>query len=533
MYFYIMNSTLETLPKKELIRLLVDAQMRSAMQQQEIEKMQAQNAWFQFQLEELKRLIYGNKRERFEANQDVVNQVKIEFAEYASEQEKEDQTPLAELIKVEYEREKSPKKHNGRNSIPDALPVFEYTVEPDQDLTGMKKIGEERTAILEYVTEKFIKVVIIRPKYARAEQNESSAESEQKNIVIASLPSRPIEKCMAGNSLLAAIIIHKYVDHLPLYRQQQIFRRSNIEIASSTIDSWVAQLGNLLKVLYEKLVQELKAQNYIQADETTIKVLDKIKKKDTHLGYYWVYHAPVAKLVAFNYQKGRGQDAPVQFLKNFKGVLQTDGYVVYKYYYANDQVVHLACWAHARRKFEKSLKNDSKRATYAMLEIQKLYAIERECKQLSAQERKEIRLDKALPIINAFGKWLHSQRQQVLPKSPIGLAVEYSVSLWGSLQNYLHDGDFQIDNNLIENTIRPIALGRKNYLFAGSHEGAERAAMFYSFLACCKLNDINPQKWLNYILAHIADYKVNKLHELLPNNIDRNIIENFKNNWEV
>jgi transposase len=388
--------------------------------------------------------------------------------------------------------------------------------------------------MLKYVPEKFFKLVIIGPKYARLENNQDlSLNSEIKNVTIAELPSRPIEKCLAGNSLLSAILVNKYIDHLPLYRQQQIFKRSDITIAPSTIDSWVSQLGRLLKILYDRLVEEVKSQTYLQADETTTKVLDKQKKKKTHLGYYWVYHSPLVKLAVFDYQKGRGKDAPRDFLQGYHGTLQTDGYIVYQHYYANNKVTHLACWAHARRKFEKALDNDKIRAEHVMSEIQKLYAIERDAQELTLNERKELRLEKALPIINNLGKWLHAQRQQVLPKSPIGKAIEYVTPLWESLQNYLYDGKLKIDNNLVENSIRPVALGRKNYLFAGSHEGAKRSAMFYSFFACCKLNELNPQKWLEYVLENIADYPVNRVHELLPNNIDPAKLQNITRFYEV
>jgi len=189
----------------------------------------------------------------------------------------------------------------------------------------------------------------------------------------------------------------------------------------------------------------------------------------------------------------------------------------------------LACWAHARRKFENAKNSNKDLAEYVLTEIQKLYAIEREIKDLSADEKKEIRLKKSLHIINALGQWLHQKRNVVLPKSPFGMAIEYTTNLWTSLQNYLHDGSLHIDNNLIENTVRPIALGRKNYLFAGSHNGAARSAMFYSLFATFKLNNINPFNWMEYVLDNIADYKCNKLHELLPNNINPTIINNYKN----
>ena len=544
-----MSLDLEKLSKEDLLQEFL--KLRSAVQQQEkdaqkkkveslglakvnqalqkkTQLLEAETQSLRHQLAQLKRMLFGSKRERFEADS---TQIKIEFEEYASAEQLQDETPVKETIT--YEREKPAKKHAGRNRIPEHLPVVEHIVEPEQDTTDMKKIGEERTEILEYVPEKFFKLVLIRPKYARVDQTSELASQEQKNIVVAELPSRPIEKCLAGNNLLAAILINKYIDHLPLYRQQQIFKRSDIEIAPSTIDTWVAHLGKLFDPLYQRLVDEVKAQSYLQADETTTRVLDKDKPKESHLGYYWVYHAPLARLAVFNYQKGRGKEAPREFLQGYEGILQTDGYAVYKHYYANDRVTHLACWAHARRKFEHALQSDRKRAEYAMALIQKLYAIERDAKELTPEERKELRLNQALPVINTLGQWLHAQRQQVLPKSPIGMAIEYVTPLWESLQNYLKDGNLHIDNNLIENSIRPVALGRKNYLFAGSHKGAERSAMFYSFFACCRLNNINPQKWLSYVLENIADYKVNKLHELLPNNIDPKLLENFKHSWEV
>jgi hypothetical protein len=270
----------------------------------------------------------------------------------------------------------------------------------------------------------------------------------------------------------------------------------------------------------------------LQADETTTKVLDKNKKGKTHLGYYWAYHAPLARAVVFDYQKGRGIDAPRAFLEHYNGYLQTDGYQVYKKYYSNDKVTHLACWAHARRKFEHALDNNKEIAEHVLLEIQKLYSIERKTKEFSANERKKLRLNEALPIINALGKYLGHKRNLVLPTSKIGKAITYTTNLWSSLQNYLYDGNLQIDNNLIENKIRPIALGRKNYLFAGSHNGADRSAMFFSFFSCCKLNNINPKKWMDYVLANIADYPANKIHELLPNIIDPEKLENHRDFWE-
>jgi transposase len=284
-------------------------------------------------------MLFGAKSEQFIKKDEPILQ-QIPFEEYATQEEKQDETPVKE--KITYEPEKK-SNHKGRTAIPEHLPVLERVIEPVEDTTNMIKIGEERTEILEYVPEKFFKLVIVRPKYAQSEQNQDLAlNSEVKNVVIAELPSRPIPKCLAGNALLTAILINKYVDHLPLYRQQQIFKRSGVEIPPSTIDSWVEQLGKLLKILYDKMVIEIKSQTYLQADElrnekvstnkiiklreqTTTKVLDSDKKGSTHLGYYWTYHAPLKNTVVFDYQKGRSIDAPRELLQGYTGALLPSG----------------------------------------------------------------------------------------------------------------------------------------------------------------------------------------------------------------
>jgi len=520
-----MKNALESMSKQELMEALLNLQksnqqLESSNQQLESSNQQLESlstiqnvkiaekedkiARLEIQVANLNRMLFGSKRERFVAD---LAQLSFDF-DYLNVEELSEVEPL-EKETITYEREK--KKHVGRNKLPESLPVIEEIIEPKNLPQDVVKVGEEITEILEYTPAKFFKRRIIRPKYLCKTTEE---------FFIANLPSRPIEKCLAGNSVLTQILVSKYVDHLPLYRQQQIFKRADIEIAPSTIDSWVAQSGNLLWILYEAMVLYVKKQRYLQADETTLKVLDNSKKGETHLGYLWAYHTVLSKMCVFDYQKSRATDAPRQMLMDYSGALQTDGYQVYQHYCLNPEIMHLACWAHARRYFEKALTQDEKRAKYVLTEIQKLYAIERKTKDLSAEERYAIRLDEALPIINELGKWMHRERNAVLPKSLIGKAIDYCTKLWDSLMNYLKNGDFQIDNNSIENKIRPIALGRKNYLFAGSHNGAKRAAMFYTFFANCKLNDVNPEKWLNKVLDVIADWPANKLHELFPGKLE-------------
>jgi len=326
---------------------------------------------------------------------------------------------------------------------------------------------------------------------------------------------------MAGAGLLASILVDKYMDHLPLYRQKQRFARENIPIASSTLEGWAKQAMERLEPLYDQLLFDTKAKGYLQADETPIKVLESGKKGACHQGYYWVYHSPLDKTVLFDYRPTRGA-AGAELLKNFRGYLQTDGYAVYEKIGAREEVVHLACWAHARREFEKALANDAKRAGIALLYIQQLYAVERRAREesMGAQAIKQLRLEKSLPVLNELGKWLVEEVKHTLPKSQIGKAMGYSIARWDALCAYLYDGELQLDNNLVENAIRPVALGRKNYLFAGSHEAAKRAAMVYSFFASCKKHEVNPYQWLRHTLENIMSINHKNIRDLYPQNFN-------------
>jgi len=275
----------------------------------------------------------------------------------------------------------------------------------------------------------------------------------------------------------------------------------------------------LLEPLYEVLKKKILSSDYLQADETPIKVLDKDKKGTTHRGYHWVYHAPIEQLVLFDYREGRGREGPNEILENFRGHLQTDGYAVYEDYGRKSGVILLHCMAHARRKFDEAKDNDLARAEYALTNIQKLYAIERQARDnnLTPEQRYALRQEKSLPVLTELKSWMLENYKSVLPKSTIGQALHYSLERFDKLMIYATDGKLEVDNNLVENAIRPVAIGRKNYLFAGSHNGARRAAMLYSLLGTCKINNVNPFEWLRLTLDKIPVYPVNRLHELLPN----------------
>jgi len=260
------------------------------------------------------------------------------------------------------------------------------------------------------------------------------------------------------------------------------------------------------------------ASDYVQADETPIRVQDRNRKGKTHKGFYWVYHAPRDGLVVMDYQRGRGiRNGPTQFLVDYKGSLQSDGYQVYDDYDKHNKgVTAYNCLAHARRYFFDAKDNAPELAEHALTEIRQLYAVERELRKTdpSPQNRRRLRQEKAVPILKRFKRWLEANPG--LPQSPLGKAVYYSLAHWEKLSRYTEDGRIEIDNNLVENAIRPIALGRRNYLFAGSHDAAQRAAVIYSLLATCKKNDVNPQLWLADVLSRIPTHPAKRVHELLP-----------------
>ena len=496
----------------ELLKLAKKQQSQINQMQSKVDQMQSRADQMQFQIDQMKRLMHGAKRERFIPNKDE-KQMTLPFEVEA------DPAPEKQQEVITYVREKKKRvNHPGRLPLPDHLPVEEIIIEPSEDTSLMKCIGKEVTDQLELIPAKLFIKRYIRPKYIKAEDEESLTHKG----VIADLPVFPIEKGMAGPGLLAQIMIDKFVDHLPIYRQIQRFKREGIRIPSSTINGWQEAVCNLLEPLYDTLKHRVLSQGYLQVDETPIRVLDKSKKGKTHRGYYWVYYSPLEKTVLFDYRDGRSREGPSKLLKNFKGYLQTDGYKVYDMFAEKKDITLLNCMAHARRGFEKALDYDKTNAEYAMSMFQKLYDVERQAREqnMSAEQRHALRLDQALPVLNDLGKWIVETYKTVLPKSPTGKALGYCIPRWDNLINYLKDGSLEIDNNLAENAIRPIALGRKNYLFAGSNRGAERAAMFYSFLGTCKKNDVNPFEWLKKVLEVIPEHKVNKLHVLLPQNLE-------------
>lgn len=493
-----MIAQLEKLTKEELVKQV-------ELSHSELEKKQIQIEFLKHQLEQYQKIVHGSKTEKFIPAQNP-EQITLDL-----DLPSDIKAPLEKRQYIAYNRKASKKQiteRNGRMEFPKDLPREEIIIEPAQDTTGFVKIGEEITEELEVTPAVFFVKKYVRPKYAKP---------NGQGVVIAELPSRPINKGIPGPGLLATVLTDKYVDHLPIYRQVRRYQRMGVELSESTIGDWISDSCNLLTPLYDLLKRHTLNADYLQADESPIPVLDKAKKEKTHHGYYWVYHAPKDKKIFFDYREGRGRDGPTEILKDFKGFLQTDGYGVYEKFDVNG-ITTLNCMAHARRKFIEALDNDKERCNYVLERMQELYIVEsfaRE-KNFSYNERYKIRQKKSVPILEELKAWFLIQLPKVPPASIMGKAIAYSYNRWGKLCEYTKHGHLEIDNNLIENAIRPIALGRKNYLFAGSHKAAQRAAMIYSFFAMCKYHNLNPYHWLKETLAKISDTKMSDLESLLP-----------------
>ena len=454
----------------------------------------------------LQKMVFGPRSERFKVAAEVpVNQLSLGVST-----EPVAQVEVKKTTVKEHDRSKvklQAKKHPGRTPLPSTLRREEIIIEPSEDVSGCTRLEDEVTEVLEVKAAEFYVKRYVRRKYVR---------QAEEGIAIGKLPTRAIDKGIPGASVLAMLLVGKFVDHLPIYRQIAIFKRSGINLHYNTVLDWTNQGMEVLTPLYELLKRKILKSIYLQADETGIKVLDSEKNGSSHQGYLWAYRDVLSNLVLFEYQKGRNKEGPANFLREFKGFLQTDGYAAYDQFSKRSDVATLCCMAHARRYFVESEKNDKERSTYALLAFQEIYNLEKQLKDFSAEERQTQRQEVIAPKLKALHHWMKEEYPKVTPKSPMGKALSYSMKRWNELTMFTTDGRLEIDNNKIENEIRPIALGRKNYLFAGTHESAQRIAMIYSLLASCKVNGVEPMQWLTRVLEELPNRTVNNIEDLLP-----------------
>lgn len=405
-----------------------------------------------------------------------------------------------------------------RRPLPPHLPREEAVHEPScicPNCGGaMRKLGEDVTEVLEYVPASFKVIRHVRPKL-------SCRVCE--TIVQASMPSLPIERGRPGPGLLAHVLVAKYADHLPLYRQSGIYAREGVDLERSTLADWVGRSAALLDPLVGALRKEIMASDVLHGDDTPVPVLAPGLGK-TRTGRLWTYvrderphggHRPPA--AAFFYSPDRKGVHPQSHLKNFKGVLHADGYAGFNGVFETGLVTEAACWAHVRRKFfDVHAATASPVAKEALDRIGALYGIEADIRGKPPDERRRYRGEQAMPLLMGLKAWLDATLPKLSGKSELAAAMRYGLNRWDALMCYANDGRIEIDNNAAERSIRGIALGRKNYLFAGSDAGGERAAAIYSLIETAKLNGLDPEAYLRNVLTRIPDHKINRIVELLP-----------------
>lgn len=380
----------------------------------------------------------------------------------------------------------------------------EGTTDADGNLLeSYVEIGTESSDRLEMVAPKLYVERTIRHKVIASEEIEMNPE--ERTIIIAPLPQSPIEHGMAGASVLAEILLGKFLYHLPFYRQINRFRESGLRLPASTVGDWYEKSVESLNVLYKLLRKQVMASEYIQVDESVVPVIDNEKHK-ARKGYEWCVRDGLTGSLFFWYDRGsRSKKTAKELLGGYRGTFQSDGYEAYDQFCGVNGVTGAACWAHARRKFVDALKENQKLATQAIVMIGKLYEVERKADEagLDHAQRKELRQKEAYPVIQLMEKWCVDTYSTVLESSLTGKAIAYTYSLMDRLAIYVNDGRINIDNNPIENSIRPLALGRKNWLFCGNDASAYRAAIVYSMLASCRAANVDPRQWLEYVLVEI------------------------------
>jgi transposase len=398
-----------------------------------------------------------------------------------------------------------------RQPLPAHLETERVVLEPaevQQQPTGWRKLGEEVTEELDWKPAKFIKRLYIRPKYANADR-----------IVIAPLPARLIEKGLPGAGLLTQVIVSKYEDHLPLYRQEKIYReRHGVNLSRQTLCGWVEAAADWLAPIYREMKVALVAQDYLQADETPIRYLDPDVKGKSQSGWLWTYSQPRGDVV-FDWNVSRSREGPRAFLKSFRGQLQTDGYGVYESLARErgDDLILIGCWAHARRGFHEAL-GEGRSVAWLVGQIGQLYAVEKQLRERNAgpQLRAAVRAWQSRPVLNRLRRALEVVRRRVLPKSLLGQAIDYTLGRWEALTRYVTDGRLEIDNNLCENAIRPTAIGKKNFLFIGHPEAGQRSAVIYSVLGSCRRHGINPAEYLQDVFERLPKAKTSDVPALTP-----------------
>jgi transposase len=504
---------LKTLDREALQALLIAEHQERITTEERLRSRESEIEHLQLLVAKLRRMQFGRSSEKIQRQ---IEQLELRLEELEENQAGSEAKHEAAPTKAATAAKPS------RRPLPEHLPRETHkhspaeTVCPDCGGT-LRSLGEDVSEMLEYVPARFKVIRHVRPKL-------SCAICER--IVQAPAPTRPIARGLAGPGLLAHVLVSKYADHLPLYRQSEIYARDGVELERSTLAGWVGGTSSLLEPLVEALRRYVFNCHKLHADDTPVPVLAPGTGK-TKTGRLWTYVRDdrpagdsAAPAVWFAYSPDRKGEHPERHLRDFRGTLQADAYAGFNQLYQPGHIHEAACWAHVRRKFyELQQAHASPIASEAIERIGQLYAIERDIRGRSPDHRREVRQAQARPILDSLRQWLESCLSKLSRKSDTTAAIRYALSLWDALVRYCDDGRLEIDNNAAERALRAVALGRKNYLFAGSDSGGERAAAIYSLIGTAKLNGLDPEAYLRVVLTSIADHPINRINDLLPWNI--------------
>ena len=459
--------------------------------------------------------------------------VRIEKYGPGSEKLSDDQLELLELepgvssaeVQAESQREqlqlplKQARKHPGRQQLPADLPRVEQMIACTADQCICGKCGKE-TSVIGYESAEQLDVEPAK-YFVRVTKREKRAckGCEEEGVQCAPLPARIIDKGLASDRLVIDTVVSKYADHCPLYRQSAILaRETGIDLSRATLDGWVMRVGELLGPISRAMAQELLAGNYIQADETPVGVQSESVRGKNHQAYLWQYSRPGAAVV-FDFRMGREREGPRRFLGNFEGILQSDGYAAYDHV-GGPNIVHAACWAHARRKFFQAVELNPKdqSAIGIVAQIDELFGIDAQARDqgLSQEERQLLRLEKSKPLLEQIKTQIQTARSDALPKSVLAKACNYTLTLWTRLSRFLEYSQLELSNNLAENAMRPIALGRHNWIHIGSEQAGPRVAAIVSVVETCRRLKIPIREYLCSILPGLANLPINRVAELTP-----------------
>lgn len=466
----------------------------------------------QNRLNDLLKRIYGRKSEKLDPNQMVFDEILL-----AADQNKpQEEEPFDGAIKEEIVREHIRRNHPGRKPLPEHLERIEHYLDIEEK-DKITKDGKERPIIGFDITERldyqpcvFVVNRYIRPKYGADDDIEGPGVKQHPPV------EGPIDKCLAESGLLAHIITEKYEHHNPLYRQEIKYRRQKVDISRQTMSGWMGRCAEVLKPLYEKMKEEILAYDIVLNDDTPVEMLDPGMGKTRTTRLWCTVGGKKLKYTMYNFTLGRSRDGPTEFFKGYKGNFVSDAYGGYEELFRIEDIVNIGCWTHARRYFKKAQDTHPQGAAEILTLIARLYKIEEKIKESDEEERLRVRQEESRPELARILLWLRKNKNSYLPQSAMTQAINYTLKIRKRLTRYTKDGRLPIDNNLAENGIRPIALGRKNWLFLGNEGGGQTAAILMTLCTTCRKLKINTWQYLKDILQRINTHPISRINELLP-----------------